>query len=732
LTVSLLSEKEGALTVTYANEKDISIGSSTSNTTMTSSTLQEDEPESDDQGMRCNTPLTSKPGLKGDGDVSSGTLLTSPTSSRKSYTYLNDSSIAFNDNVTYFEIDCEYTEAQVSQLWFTKTEYDDFLQACDEDAQKCEAHEQETRVAKVKKEIKKAQRQKRRKEKRHQKQNNQSRGGIDSVLDSSELDMDDDIIDDGLDEETTVQEEKPEMNEDEQGWLCSLGLEAWTLEGYQIREHRRQKAVDSVLNEQYAAWDNGKVENSEMMSAMYFAASASSKQSASKKGKELEVDVQEYTLVSTLEDYNETVQILNVLQKSLHCIKSKKENENNRRNSRRESRSDRWKTGTARRGSNASTESMGASSFIERALAPANEHENEVSEVALMSTIVPDLKHSTIKINSNNSKKKLPPLSLSASSSCRKKITRGTPKKMHRTKAGTNFQVAPPTPPVVKARRIEYKPAMAPALCDMLDPPKFKSPKNRKIVYKSQSPASELPPKHASTKISSGDRSVKSKKKREKESHRELRKEQKGKVRSERVRSKSPRPISLSPNTTETTKRSSKTPRRVSLSTSATETTTRRSKSPCPVSMSTTKSPRDSSAKRDSSVKRDSSTKRYSSTKRDSSVKRDSSTKRDSSSKRDPSTKRDSSSKRDSSPRKHSKSKSPRRTVTKSVVSKAPKIEISVSSDTSSTVEISSSSHTAHMTTRKSKKKHKRDKHNDDDEKEHWWFQEQKEAAACQ
>lgn len=687
LTVSLLSDREEALTATYANEKekDISTSSTSSDTTMASSTLQEDEPDSDDQEMRCNTPLTLKPGVKVDGDISSGTLLTSPTSSRKSYTYLNDSSIAFNDNVTYFEIDCEYTDAQVSQLWFTKTEYDEFLQACDEDAQKCEAHEQETRVAKVKKEIKKAQRQKRRKEKRNQKLNNQSRGGMDSVLDSTELDMDDDIIDDSLDEETVHQEEKPEMNEDEQGWLCSLGLEAWTLEGYQIREHHRQKAVDAVLNEQYAAWDNGKVENSEMMSALYFAASASSKLSASKKGKELEVDVQEYTLVSTLEDYNRAVQTLNVLQKSLHCIKSKKENENNRRNSRRESRSDRWKTGTARRGSNASTESVGASSFIERALAPANEHENEVSEDALMSTIVPDPKLSTIKINS--SKKKGPPLS--ASSSCRKKITGGTPKKMYRSKAGTNFQVAPPTPPVVKARRIEYKPAMAPAPSDMLDPPVFKSPKNRKVVYKSQ------PPKHASTKSSSGDAKIvkSNKKKREKESQRELRREsqrelrkeqkEKEKVRSERVRSKSPRPVSLSSNTTETTIRSTKTPRRVSLSTSNTETTTRRSKSPRPVSTSTTKSPRDSSAKRDSI------------------------------------------------PQKHSKSKSPRRIVTKSVVSKAPKIDISVSSDTSSSLEVSSSSHTAHMSTRKSKKKHKRDKHNDD-EKEHWWFQQQKEAAACQ
>merc|ERR1712176_1339134 len=103
-------------------------------------------------------------------------------------------------------------------------------------------------------------------------------------------------------------------------------------------------------NEQYSAWNRGVVENAEMMSALYFAASATSKHSATKKGKELEAEVKQFMLVSTLEDYNRAVQTLNVLQKSLYIIKSKNPKPN-------------------RRGSNESTRSDYSSASMDRMLA---------------------------------------------------------------------------------------------------------------------------------------------------------------------------------------------------------------------------------------------------------------------------------------------------------------------------------------------------------------------------
>merc|ERR1712157_690537 len=197
-----------------------------------------------------------------------------------------------------------------------KVEYDDFLQSCDEDAQKCEAHEKELRVAKLKKDIRKQRRMRRKEEKRR---NN----GIDSESDLMDLDMDDDIADDSLDGDNNIDSLGDVNKKEDDDSLCSLGLDAWTLEGYQTREHHRKKALDAVLNEQYSAWNRGVLENPEMMSALYFAASATSKHAATKKGKELEAEVKQFMLVSTLEDYNRAVQTLNVLQKSLYIIKSK-------------------------------------------------------------------------------------------------------------------------------------------------------------------------------------------------------------------------------------------------------------------------------------------------------------------------------------------------------------------------------------------------------------------------
>merc|ERR1719491_395730 len=294
--------------------------------TMLESRTTHDEPESDDQGQYeygNTTPQSSHPIFNSDcigqGIGSTSTLLTLSNSSRKSCNYFIGSHIAFDDHPRYYEIDCDYSPEQIAELWFTKEEYDEFLKACDEDAQKCEAHAQ---VSKIKKELRK-QKRKKKEEKRLLKLN--PTGAED--VDPEDLDMDDDIIDD---EDDTTCTASGETNKDEDE-ICDLGLEAWTLDGYKTREHRRQKSIDAVIDEQYAAWDRGIVENSEMMSALYFAASATSKHSSSLKARELEEDVREHLLVSALEDYSKAVQTLNVLQKSLHCIKSR--NHNKRRNS---------------------------------------------------------------------------------------------------------------------------------------------------------------------------------------------------------------------------------------------------------------------------------------------------------------------------------------------------------------------------------------------------------------
>merc|ERR1712176_119274 len=127
-------------------------------------------------------------------------------------------------------------------------------------------------------------------------------------------------------------------------------------------------------NEQYSAWNRGVVENAEMMSALYFAASATSKHSATKKGKELEAEVKQFMLVSTLEDYNRAVQTLNVLQKSLYIIKSKNpkpkmnrrgSNESTKMNRRGSNESMKMK----RRYSNESTRSDYSSASMDRMLA---------------------------------------------------------------------------------------------------------------------------------------------------------------------------------------------------------------------------------------------------------------------------------------------------------------------------------------------------------------------------
>jgi hypothetical protein len=473
---------------------------------MTASRLTEDEPESDDQGPMWNSPLTllSKPVLKTDGigSDSTATLLKSSLSSslsissRKSSNYFSDfSSIVFNDNnlVHIIEIDCDYTKEQIRQLWFTKVEYNGFLQACDDDAQKGEEHEKEIRVNKIKKQIRRQRRQRRKEEKQlllQKKSNNQIE---DESMNSMALEneADDIVIDDSFEDED-ISDSKHEINEDEEGWLCSYGLEAWTLEGYKEREYNREKAVDAVLNEQYAAWDCGMVENAELMSALYFAASATSKHSAAKKARELEEDVQEYTVVSTLDDYNKAVQALNVLQKSLHVIQNK--NEKIRINT------DRWSK-TKRRGSNGNAASCigTATSIIDRALA-ITEKIDQAPQIPIKST-------SSHRTSSSSLLSHPPPASSSSSQKKYKPRVKvsGTQHKIYKSKAATNIIIAPPTPPVTKRRTVVYKPSQG-GQPKLMEPPVTKSPRSQKIVYK---PSQGGQPKLAEPPLTKSPRSQK-------------------------------------------------------------------------------------------------------------------------------------------------------------------------------------------------------------------------------
>ena len=434
--------------------------------------VEGDDSESDDQGPMCKTPLNTKALWQTEENAfSDNTEMTSPCSSTEEPSSVGsrDFTISFSDKHHVIEVDCDYTDEQVSRLWFTKEEYDDFLQACDEDAQKSEAYEKETRVNKLKKEIKRQRRQRQKEEKRH-------RTRVDHGLDESMNSLA------GQDEYTDASDDDEldgpafDFDEDQDGWLCSLGLEAWTLEGYKARELHRQKAIDSVLNEQYAAWDRGMLENAEMMSTLYFAASAITKHEAHKKAIELEKDIQELTVVSTLEDYNRTVQDLNVLQKSLQCIQKQREKKEGKQElpplaKRRRSTGDAAPSSapTVRRGSTGGMGKASPKGVIEHSTAISDSPVDRAPKQPIKS-ISP-----------------YPPQS-SSSNASRKFKQRNSTQKVYKSKASTDILVALPTPPVTKKKSVASKatkggwPGVNMPLTD--DSEELTTPKYRKIIYK--------------------------------------------------------------------------------------------------------------------------------------------------------------------------------------------------------------------------------------------------------
>jgi len=165
------------------------------------------------------------------------------------------SAIRFTEYVELYEIDCDYTPEEEAILWFRSEEYSSFLDQCEAKA----------------KEIT---------EKYQQKQKASGEGNDD----------DGDNVTSSWDPMEYVK------------LRDFIGLEAWTKEGYKLRQKLRLNAIDKVLDEQFAQWDDGK-EDPEKISEVYVSAAEESKSIAAAKALHLERDVKGY-LESTLEKYD--------------------------------------------------------------------------------------------------------------------------------------------------------------------------------------------------------------------------------------------------------------------------------------------------------------------------------------------------------------------------------------------------------------------------------------------
>lgn len=532
------------------------MGSSGFNKQMIRPRVEEDDSESDDQGPMCKNPLNVKPLWDTEEiEFSDTTDMTSPSSSTEepSSTGSRDFTISFSDKHQVIEVDCDYTDEQVSRLWFTKEEYDDFLQACDDDAQKSEAYEKVTRVNKLKKQIKRQRRQRQKEEKRH-------RTRADNALDESMNSLADSEGQDDFTDATEDESDDPafDFDEDQDGWLCTLGLEAWTLDGYKARELHRQKAIDSVLNQQYTAWDRGFLENPEMMSTLYFAASAITKHEAHKKAVELEKDIEELTVVSTLEHYNRAVQDLNVLQKSLQCIQKLREKKEGKQELPPLPKSKGSTGTTVRRGSTGNKGKYSPTGVIEHSL---NFSESSADKAPKQ----------PIKSLSPHPEKR-------SSNATRKHRKRNTTRKVYKSKAATDILVALPTPPVTKKKTVDLRrsrggwPGVDMPLIDDSDskPDALTTPKYRKVIYKPV--VGDTPKRDTSSRASRSTKASdiittsttttkKKKKKKKKDSSSKSKKvhsERSGSRSSRRARSESPKKTSKKSSSTTKTPKSSK------------------------------------------------------------------------------------------------------------------------------------------------------------------------------
>ena len=100
--------------------------------------------------------------------------------------------------------------------------------------------------------------------------------------------------------------------------LTTLGLEHWTRTGYKKRQRNKYGGIDSVLNEQFAQWEEG-VDDEESISELYQASAADSKMAAAANGLKLEREVKEYLEAgTTIEVDDDCVSVLTCSVRTEH------------------------------------------------------------------------------------------------------------------------------------------------------------------------------------------------------------------------------------------------------------------------------------------------------------------------------------------------------------------------------------------------------------------------------
>ncbi|OEU07570.1 hypothetical protein FRACYDRAFT_250992 [Fragilariopsis cylindrus CCMP1102] len=183
------------------------------------------------------------------------------------------SAIKIMDTVEVFDIECDYTPEEISNIWFTQDEYKGFSKHCDEEAQRVEYCTKQRKIKRKIHDRKRLHRQAKRNQKKIQKQKEQE-----------DEEDGDNIIENSNDDTNTNNEEDN--------------------------------------NEQFSSWDRGMLSQPSVISVLYFSASKASKKFSHMKATKLATHVKKYLLESTLKEYADAVQALSILQKSLHSIKN--------------------------------------------------------------------------------------------------------------------------------------------------------------------------------------------------------------------------------------------------------------------------------------------------------------------------------------------------------------------------------------------------------------------------
>ena len=234
------------------------------------------------------------------------------------------SAIKIMDTVEVFDIECDYTPEEISNIWFTQDEYKGFSKHCDNEAQRVEYCTKQRKIKRKIHDRKRLHRQAKRNQKKIQKQKEQEdEEDGDSIIENSNDDTNTNNEEDNSEEDDDDDDDYDDYDDDDyEDDDTPLGLEAWTIDGYKTRQRNQKNAIDSVLDEQFASWDRGMLSQPSVISVLYFSASKASKKFSHMKATKLATHVKKYLLESTLKEYADAVQALSILQKSLHSIKN--------------------------------------------------------------------------------------------------------------------------------------------------------------------------------------------------------------------------------------------------------------------------------------------------------------------------------------------------------------------------------------------------------------------------